>query len=407
MTFDKGIGFPHRKKFSFAKLKLGHKHAVNNRKETASLPPNIKLNRENPMHIQVPTNEKFPWGKKDNSSCNSEDEDDRLSTISSREESRSGSEKRRKKSKQDSGCQTEADFYFVSRSSVRRRKAGHACDDSNGSINSDEFFLSLPVSDSTEHRGMYRLSPRHSDRSPLLGGYDSSLDDDRKGEDSYSPLNNLSNILVHENIISAEVPFNSQSLHPRRDAIPLKRTDESYVTSQKKSSECYHHNPYNNTDSSIKLMENGHLIQIDHVPLQNNSFAPHTKSPPTLQIAYSDLYKRRQLPQPTRIEEKSLDKSRNQFASKQNKTCVMPVNPVDGHCNCRAYDVIPEPHSVPRGPSVVSNTLSTGSTVSAEEMLGFGNHQLEEEEVSMLSFRDYMKNRGINLDLSDVQSSEV
>lgn len=410
MPFDKGIGFPHRKKFPFGKLKLGHKHTINNRKETASLPPNIKLNRENSMHIQVPTNQKFPWNKKDHSNSDSGDEDDRLSTISSKEESRSGSEKRRRQLKQDCGCQTDADLSdnLIYRSSIRRRRTGNVCHESNGSINSDEIFLSLPVSDSTDHRGVYRLSPRHSDRSPLLGGYDSSLEGDRKGEDFYFPMNNLSNVLVHENVL-AEVPFKSESLHPlnKREPLPIKRTDDSYAgISIKYSSESIDSKVKNNNDESEKLLENGHLVQIDEIPLNNSNSCTFHKSPPTLKIGYSDLYKRRQFPHPVIVEEKSLDKSRYPFSKMQQKTFVSPLQQT-GHCiNCVITDAIPGQVSRPKL-SMTSYTSSAASSASADDVASYGIQKLEEEEVSMLSFRDYMKNRGIDLDMSDVQSSEV
>lgn len=410
MPFEKGIGFPHRKKFSFGKLKLGHKHTINNQKETASLPPNIKLNRENSMHIQVPTNQKFPWNKKDHSNSDSGDEDDRLSTISSKEESRSGSEKRRRQLKQDCGCQTDADLSdnLIYRSSIRRRRTGNVCHESNGSINSDEIFLSLPVSDSTDHRGVYRLSPRHSDRSPLLGGYDSSLEGDRKGEDFYFPMNNLSNVLVHENVL-AEVPFKSESLHPlnKREPLPIKRTDDSYAgISIKYSSESIDSKVKNNNDESEKLLENGHLVQIDEIPLNNSNSCTFHKSPPTLKIGYSDLYKRRQFPHPVIVEEKSLDKSRYPFSKMQQKTFVSPL-PQTGHCiNCVITDAIPGQVSRPKL-SMTSYTSSAASSASADDVASYGIQKLEEEEVSMLSFRDYMKNRGIDLDMSDVQSSEV
>jgi hypothetical protein len=394
------------------KFKLNHKHTASERKETASLPPNVKLNREDSMHIRVPNNQKFPWSKNDHSNSNSGDEDDRLSTISSKEESRSGSEKRKKKSKQDSECQTDAELYenYIARSSVRRRRNKNTCHESNGSINSDEIFLSLPVSDSTENRGMYRLSPRYSDRSPLLGGYESSLDEERRGEEPYYPLNNLSNIHVPNDSIPTNIPFKSQPLHSlvEHEPLSLKRTDDPYVISNRNSRDPYYSSINVSDEVSAKRIENGHLIQIDDVPLQNNKFLSQSKSPSSLKIDNSDLYNRRQHPYPVVAAEKSLDKSRYPFPPTQTKKTMNTVSPVmeDMVCNCTNHDSIPEQYLGSR-PSVVSNTLSTDSSVPPEDMAAFGIEKLDEEEVSMLSFRDYMKNRGIDLDMSDVQSSEV
>ncbi|XP_061169188.1 metabotropic glutamate receptor 5-like [Saccostrea echinata] len=410
--FEKGSGLLHRKKFSFGKLKLNHKQTANNRKETASLPPNIKLNRENSMHIRIPNHQKFPWSKKDHSNSNSGDEDDRLSTISSKEESRSGSEKRKKKTKQDSECQTDAEWleHFVAKSSVRRRKPDKNCHESDGSINSDEIFLSLPVSDSTENRGMYRLSPRHSDRSPLLGGYDSALEEENKEEHNF-PLNNLSNIHVEDNAIPSVIPFKSQPLHSlnEREPFNVNRIDNSRVkfTTRNSRDPLYSHINISD-DVPRKVNENGHLIQIEDVPLLNKNSVSQRRSPPTLKIDDSDLYRRRQQNHPVVVEEKSLDKGRYPLPLMLNQMTKNSVYPLkeDSHCNCANHDVIPEQHLRQR-PSVVSNTLSSGSSVSVEDMTGFDIHKLEEEEVSMLSFRDYMKNRGIDLDMSDVQSSEV
>lgn len=410
MSLEKGA--PHRKKFLIGKFKLNHKHTASERKETASLPPNVKLNREDSMHIRVPNNQKFPWSKKDHSNSNSGDEDDRLSTISSKEESRSGSEKQKKKSKQDSECQTDAELYenYVARSSVRRRRTKDTCHESNGSINSDEIFLSLPISDSTENRGMYRLSPRYSDRSPLLGGYESSLEEERRGEEPYFPLNNLSNIHAPNDTIPSDIPFKSQPLHSlvEHESLPLRRTDDSYIISNRNSRDHYY-SPINAADEVVeKRIENGHLVQIDDYPSHNSKFLSQSNPPSSLKLDNSDLYNRRQHPYPIVAAEKSLDKSRYPLPPTQAKKAMNTVSPLreEMHCNCTNYDAIPEQYLKSR-PSVVSNTLSTDSSVPPEDMAAFGIQKLDEEEVSMLSFRDYMKNRGIDLDMSDVQSSEV
>jgi hypothetical protein len=174
--FDKSGNPVFRKRSIFGKLKP-HSHE---REQTASLPPNFRLTRQNSTHVYVSNEKKkFPWTR--NETAKSDDDDGRLSTISSKDGSRQSSEKRKNGNgiyRQDSECQTDQDMYhvYVTKECVRHRKSSkssnqtkHTRHDSDSSINSDDFFLSHPPSSAQERRKMCNKNSQSEDTSPLLG----------------------------------------------------------------------------------------------------------------------------------------------------------------------------------------------------------------------------------------------
>lgn len=442
------------------------------RHQSMSLPPNIRLNRQNSTHVQATesnsnSNQKFPWTTKDRSP--SEDAEDRLSTISSKEESHSHGSDRRKSGatasgnkKQDSQCQTDTMMFeeylarsrsdrvgssIRSRASTGKNSEGAQRCESDSSINSDEIFLSLPANNAHERRGMYKTSPIHGDRSPLLS--DREIQDKCYGNNFVATLEPYGHTIMSD-YQRQEVPPRVKSVSPYNT-----RYDNAY-------SKHNHHNdcstnaflhpspkavrdpadqvfqprfsngpfltatvsaPLGNTyqlkpdESSLygrRHSENSALIKIDNaetvLPIsQGRNATPNRRS--VTKCDRSHLEANEPL-----LDGHSLDMANSSPVYFSHVDCLKDSRLITPNSNVDLIKLAPEKH-VPasafnlapvEAPSLNSNgPVNSATCPSPESVVSTGLSQLEEEEVSMISFHSYLKSHGVDLDMSSVQSSDV
>ncbi|OWF48826.1 metabotropic glutamate receptor 1-like [Mizuhopecten yessoensis] len=443
------------------------------RHQSMSLPPNIRLNRQNSTHVQATNSnsnskQKFPWTTKDRTP--SEDAEDRLSTISSKEESHSHGSDRRKSGvtgngnnkKQDSQCQTDNGMFeeylarsrsdrvgssLRSRASTGRNSEGAQRCGSDSSINSDEIFLSLPPNNAHERRGMYKTSPIHGDRSPLLN-------------ESVTPDKCYGNSLV-----ATLEPYGHtiMSDYQRQDVPPRVKSVSPYNT--------VYDNAHSNPDHRIECSANT-FLHPSPKPLRGSSdpvFQPRFSNGPFLTATVSaplgstyqlkpdesSLYGRRHSdnsalimisnpetvvsnPQrryttPNRRPLPQCDQTQTEACEpllERDSSDLCNSSPVYfSHSDCirdsrllppdRKADYIklpPEKHvsssaltPIPAGAPGLNSYRPTSSATSPspDSTMSTGLGKLEEEEVSMISFHSYLKSRGVDLDMSSVQSSDV
>ena len=445
-----------------------------------SLPPNMKLSRQNSKHVPINsgnsnanTNQTFPWKTIDKSP--SDDRDDRLSTISSKEESH-GSEKRKNASikKTDSQSQTENDLFekYVadikdnkSSTSLRRRNVKNMGTSreleplnrsgSDSSINSDEIFLSLPVNGRGDKKNVYRASPGDSDRSIVV-------DTDSTMDHIHSLSSSPYNCDVHPSCV---VMATHNQLHPShiQQQFPNNRSvfTASPVALQQPHIKAPHgcstyseptfiQQPIPNFQiSSIPPPFNQANIQ---APQQTEPFVSYNQFPNAkynLRQDESGLYSRRQgnnnhddaveLSHRSQQPHKNIIKPHVQPSNGQNvyfnnpnnlgKNLIDDHSPSCGSVRGQDYNDVTNYHSgdsdsgfrslphfqhLPSNSSGGSNRVGNNlamhrrtSSLSSEETAQLGLNQLDEEEVSMMSFHNYLKNHGVDLDMSNVQSSDV
>jgi hypothetical protein len=92
----------------------------------------------------------------------------------------------------------------------------------------------------------------------------------------------------------------------------------------------------------------------------------------------------------------------NRFIDKGSK------DPAQPHSSASTSDIPPHMNFPKRRSDITSSTASEGSdTISLGDLSDTGMKLLEEEANSVEQFQEYMRTKGIKLDLNDVQSSEV
>jgi len=473
-------GKQHRKRSIFGKTRQKPKDAMIARKQTASLPPNIRLNRQNSTHVPANTNsncnQKFPWTTKDRSP--SEDVEDRLSTISSKEESH-GSDKKKGYKKQDMQCQTESDMfesYLIrstsqqKKSSLRRRPLngrngnGNKCD-SDSSIDSDEIFLSLPPADPREKRGMYKTpSPaHHSDKSPLLNARDTaecSYNTDGTGvtyknemNDSYNFTSNFQkqNNPRDKNLISHSSPYRmTDDLQISAGHMqPYHSSNCSPTTTQSSPLPvgilpCNHshiNGPYSCSPAANKYqVQSGEMYQLrpneselygrrhsekfEQVADKNSPSIKRRNTNPDRRSPRQYKYNDRPQTYPEHSHQTSEQPLCRQNCGRQEIADIHKCSPcqTDNRDGDETSWIIPSPPSAfksqfpevlqGRPTNVIHQTSGsargqTTVSLSPDDTVASGLNRLEEEEVSMISFQAYLKNHGLDLDMSSVQSSDV
>lgn len=469
--FDKTGNTVFRKRSIFGKLKP-HPHE---REQTATLPPNFKLSRHDSTHVYV-TNEKkkFPWSRNENSK--SEDDDGRLSTISSKDGSRQSSEKRKNgisgNHRQDSESQTDQDLFhaYVSSDGIRHRKLSnqqlenlrHGRHDSESSINSDEIFLSHPPSSAQERRQMCSKTSQSDDTSPLLTNEEESCK------------------LMYNDCPNNYQSANNKGKHSNGEHLLLYAPPE--VSSNEKTELYLHHmNKVKDANQGFFLDQKKKKSQStkEHLPVNYNSGKQETDECVSflLQPTSSALYARRIKDTDTKLRDHQHTNSNNVMsgAYQPDVSSHDPFSPCTSKITKTNQRQSPKSHTYQNNESIAENenfqisqhsSLMHGSSSSpvyySNELassLGFESQSLTPSEsqsstlkrhnidngtesskeghllsdcedsynvqaflgkdrtpsetksdtdnASMLSFKTYMKKRGIELDISSIKSSQV
>lgn len=438
---------------------------------------------------------KFPWTRSD--AAKSDDDDGRLSTISSRDGSRQSSEKRKNGHRQDSECQTDHELYqaFVLNDGVRQRKlSNHPLEcirqdrhDSDSSINSDEIFLSHPPSSAQERRQMCSKNSQSDDTSPLLGNENedesvkvrSNTNEysqnfcmkhlKRKSINgatikSYSPpevssnektelyLHHVSKIKdcnkantsgqgavisptcsakdktfpvsqnpeVHENI--------SFLLQPSSSALYARRLRESEVRRQDDLSS-YLNNSYDKYQKPTNLFgtnQGQNKSPFQDAFHQNSSFSNVESFPKTLK-GHNDQSSPCLTPESSKMNPLSNEQRTQQFESKRNQTYhIVPSNNSSNQCpttsGYTSQDLNPQNSSsqTPVLYTADNQTIDRGKVRSSftdyedcdlhtytSNRKSPSETKSDTDNASILSFKTYMKKRGIELDISSIKSSQV
>lgn len=467
--FDKTGNTVFRKRSIFGKLKP-HSHE---REQTATLPPNFKLSRHDSTHVYV-TNEKkkFPWSRNENSK--SEDDDGRLSTISSKDGSRQSSEKRKNGNsgnhRQDSESQTDQDLFhaYVSSDGILHRKLSnqplehlrHSRHDSESSINSDEIFLSHPPSSAQERRQMCSKTSQSDDTSPLLTNEEEScklMYDDCPN--SYQSANNKGKHSNGENLLlyaPPEVSSNEKTELYLHHMNKVKDANQGFFLDQKKkkSQSTKEHLPVNYNsgkqetdecvsfllqptssalyarrikDTDIKQREHQHT-NLNNV--MSGNYQPDASSQDHFSPCSSKIIKtnRRQSPKSYTYQNNESIAENENFQITQHPSLIYGSSSSPVYYSNELASSLGSQSLTPsdsQSSTLKRHNIDNGKESSKEghllsdcedsynvqAFLGKvrtpSETKSDTDNASMLSFKTYMKKRGIELDISSIKSSQV
>ncbi|XP_071135606.1 metabotropic glutamate receptor 1-like [Mytilus edulis] len=467
--FDKTGNTVFRKRSIFGKLKP-HSHE---REQTATLPPNFKLSRHDSTHVYV-TNEKkkFPWSRNENSK--SEDDDGRLSTISSKDGSRQSSEKRKNGNsgnhRQDSESQTDQDLFhaYVSSDGILHRKLSnqplehlrHGRHDSESSINSDEIFLSHPPSSAQERRQMCSKTSQSDDTSPLLTNEEEScklMYDDCPN--SYQSANNKGKHSNGENLLlyaPLEVSSNEKTELYLHHMNKVKDANQGFFLDQKKkkSQSTKEHLPVNYNsgkqetdecvsfllqptssalyarrikDTDIKQREHQHT-NLNNV--MSGNYQPDASSQDHFSPCSSKIIKtnRRQSPKSYTYQNNESIAENENFQITQHPSLIYGSSSSPVYYSNELASSLGSQSLTPsdsQSSTLKRHNIDNGKESSKEGYLlsdcedsynvqAFlgkvrtpSETKSDTDNASMLSFKTYMKKRGIELDISSIKSSQV
>lgn len=361
--------------------------------------------------------------------------------------------------KQDSQCQTDIGLFeeylarsrservgssLRSRTSNGRSSEGAQRCGSDSSINSDEIFLSLPANNPRERRGLYKTSPIHGDRSPLLN--ESETPDKCYGNSLVATLEPYGHTIMsdHQDIpprvksvspyhtkhdtnninYNADIQMECKSTFLQNPSPRALRGSSDPVVQPN-----FLNGPYI-TDTGSASAESAYRLKPDGSALYGRR---HSDNSPLIKISNPDRVPHRRYTTPNRkpacVDQSQTESSQPLLARHSADVCnSSPVYfaHTDRHSDnnlgsflapesTRGMTELPPEINVPTcaftqnplgAPSLnslghISNVPSPDSTIST------GLSKLDEEEVSMISFHSYLKSRGVDLDMSSVQSSDV
>lgn len=458
--FDKNSSRGFRQRSIFGKLKPPIE--AQSKRPSMSLPPSFRLNRQNSTHVPAASTaqtngQKFPWGRKGQS----DEEDDRLSTISSKDDSHEGDKRRRK---QDNECQTDDVLFqaYLKSSSIRRRRPSTSSKKSfsdhrsiqchsESSIDSDEIFLSLPTSGGKEERGMFKTSPNFSDRSPLISQNQlRERQNGRRDQASNGSYNYVTDIQLHNERDKDHVIYPSNKISVKQ----LVKPDMEVYNNLNKFSQrplnapCVLPDMSPNAVQPIGLTvfaENGPCVKMKNASNPEFSLKPaesalynrrhsensHNSSKDDNSSCNYRRYTVNSSNKPSNIKRRNgSNNSVSEIQPLLSPNCLQTYQPFVDHqrsrrgskemcirqCAFDADSVLGSPPSIQNVDSSIIHPLinldahvtpPNNTIVSMENIQSLGLNELDEEEVSMISFQNYLKERGVQLDMSSVQSSEV
>lgn len=394
-----------------------------------------RLQRDNSFHVQANTAsdskpQSFSWAKM----AANESSEDRLSTISSKDELDDIKCRRVSFEKQDFGSQTDADMLrsilrmpYLRRRNGKKIERSSAIDDEFMSVKfnpSDRFGyhrrLSSPInitrngSKKKDIYGVGNCAKTSQDRTKLLyPGYSdnpiSSSDDLEHDEefeyyDSISDLlqgNNTAPVCAHdEGMTNYLNPLKAKQTNPDKN-LETKVTVVNHVndTNKRPCQLIVENKPDGTTTSLVKdpLLHNQNSSSISLKDLNNSTSANYHKS-----LSNNSL---------TRVHgaDNSFQLCNNN--SQYKRRASSPATPFVS-CNSLLVNAVDQnrPSAFSQSSSSSKGDSSPGSFPcfkSTDDMTQRYIQTLDKEETSMLQFQTFMKERGVNLDMACIESSDV